>query len=331
MEVEIESMQWVDVGFVVAVLEEVEVVGGEAEVTREEEEVMGASTVMVSLELAGGDVVLVTAKTELGEVTAVESSLTSVTELMVADISDVLMEGKEAASPAAAGAPSTDRIPFDSGRVDLVDRFVAVTETELSLPGAAVVSKVVMEVVVIVELEVTEMLGMMESEEVGVTETVMGGSVGVVVLGRVVGGVWGGGSVEALASGIEGLLSSSVTFVGVVAAAVGSTVSVHISVTEGGTVLEDEIITSVESATELEIVGTGAVAVAVRAGGAAVGGGAVGLNFVGVLVSPSCIWASSFSGVLRPDVVGGGPGLRTGFGSKAGFPADSCADTLGRI
>lgn len=52
---------------------------------------------------------------------------------------------------------------------------------------------------------------------------------------------------------------------------------------------------------------------------------------MGVLTSPSSIWDSSFSGVLRPDVVGGGPGLRTGFGSKAGFPADSCADTLGRI
>lgn len=52
---------------------------------------------------------------------------------------------------------------------------------------------------------------------------------------------------------------------------------------------------------------------------------------MGVFVSPSSIWDSSFSGVLRPDVVGGGAGLRTGFGSKAGFPADSCADTLGRI
>lgn len=50
---------------------------------------------------------------------------------------------------------------------------------------------------------------------------------------------------------------------------------------------------------------------------------------VGVFGSPSAIWPSSFSGVLRPDVVAGGAGLITGFGSRGGFPADSCADTLG--
>lgn len=127
------------------------------------------------------------------------------------------------------------------------------------------------------------------------------------------------------------MLSGSVTFVGVVAAAVGLTESVHISVLEGGTVLEGEIVKLVESGTEFEIVGKVGVVVAVRAGAAGADGAAVGLSLVGVFVSPSCIWASSFSGVLRPDVVGGGPGLRTGFGSKAGFPADSCADTLGRI
>lgn len=77
-----------------------------------------------------------------------------------------------------------------------------------------------------------------------------------------------------------------------------------------------------ESGAELEVVG------AVVAGG---DGAAAGLGLVGLFVSVSCISVSSFSGVLRPDVVGGGPGLRTGFGSKAGFPADSCADTLGRI
>ncbi len=114
---------------------------------------------------------------------------------------------------------------------------------------------------------------------------------------------------------------------GVVAAAVGLTESVHISVSGGGTVLEGEIVILVESGTEFEVVGTVGVVVAVRAGAA----GADGLSLLAVFVSPSCIWPSSFSGVLRPDVVGGGPGLRTGFGSKAGFPADSCADTLGRI
>lgn len=185
--------------------------------------------------------------------------------------------------------------------------------------AAETVSMVVMEgVVIVVECEVTER----DSEEV--TVRVMGGSVCVVVLVRVVGKLVVGNSVVvALASGIEGL--SSASFVGVVAAVVELTESVHISVSEGGTVLEGEIVKSVE------IVGTEGVVVAMRAGAAGVDGAALGLSLVGVFVSPSCIWASSFSGVLRPDVVGGGPGLRTGFGSKAGFPADSCADTLGRI
>lgn len=128
-------------------------------------------------------------------------------------------------------------------------------------------------------------------------------------------------------SGVEGLLSSFVTSVGVVVAAASAlTESVHISVSEGGTVLVKL------SGTEFEIVGAvGVVVVVVVVSAGGVDGAAVGLCLVGVFVSPSCIWASSFSGVLRPDVEGGGPGLRTGFGSKAGFPADSCADTLGRI
>lgn len=133
--------------------------------------------------------------------------------------------------------------------------------------------------------------------------------------------------IVALASGIEGLLSVSVTFVGVVDAAAGLTESAHIAVSEGGTVLA----ILVESGTEFEIVSTVGVVVVVGTAVAGVDRAAVGLSLVGVFVSPSCIWASSFSGVLRPDVVGGGPGLIRGFGSKAGFPADSCADTLGRI
>lgn len=117
------------------------------------------------------------------------------------------------------------------------------------------------------------------------------------------------------ASGIEVLMMRSVSIV-VAVAVVDLAESVHISVSEGGTVLGEGF----NLGTEVEIVLTeGGVWAAVR------------LGLVGVFVSPSSIWDSSFSGVLRPDVVGGGPGLITGFGSKAGFPADSCADTLGRI
>lgn len=328
-------MQLVDVGLVVVVVEEVELGGG-----RVEEVVMGASgetgVVMASLEFGGGDVVLVTDETkvaELVEVTEMGSSPASVTGLVV---SNLLVECEEAvmmtgitASPPASGGASTERIPFGSGKVDLVNKCVDAMETRFSLLGAETIFGVVTEgVVIVVELEVTEMFGVMEVE---VTETVAGGSVGAEVLVRVVGTVVVGGSVV-VASGIDGLLSSSVTFVGVVAAAVGLTESVHISVLEGGTVLEGEIVKLVESGTEFEIAGkVERVVVAVRAGAPGVHGAAVGLSLVGVFVSPSCIWASSFSGVLRPDVAGGGPGLITGFGSKAGFPADSCADTLGRI
>lgn len=53
--------------------------------------------------------------------------------------SDMLVQGAEAAvvteiaaSPPASGAASTERIPFGSGKVDLVDRFVDAVETELS-------------------------------------------------------------------------------------------------------------------------------------------------------------------------------------------------------
>lgn len=187
VEVQTESMQSLDVGLVVVVVvEEVELVGGNAEETREDE------GVMVSLVSGGGDVVLTAATkvTEPTEVTEVESSLATVTELVVAAISDVLVEGTEAvvvtviaASPPAAGGASTER-SFGSGKVDLVDKFVDVVET--GLLGAQTVSKLVVEcvVVVVVELEVTEMLGVMDSEEV--TEAVVGGSVGVVVLVRVV-------------------------------------------------------------------------------------------------------------------------------------------------
>lgn len=156
------------------------------------------------------------------------------------------------------------------------------------------------------ELEVTARLGVTESEEVEAIETVAGGSVGVVVV-----------------SGAPASPSHTVASVDAAAAAAGE--SVHMSASEGVTGLEGETLKSVELGTESEVVG------AVGALGAEVAGGdgaAPGLSLVGVFVSASCIWASSFSGVLRPDVVGGGPGLITGFGSKAGFPAPSCADTL---
>lgn len=269
--------------------------------------------------------------TELVELT----DASSVTELMVADkpggISGMLMDGDEvaamteiAASSPTAGIASTERTPLVSGKVDFVDRMVDVVETELSLLAAETVSEVVMEgVVSVIELEVSERLGVMESEEAEVTETVAGGSVGVVLLVRVVGKVEAGSSgVVALAPRTEGPLLGSVTLVGVVAAAVGLTESVHISVSEGGTGL----VKLVDSGTEFESVGSVGVVVAVSAGAAGADGA-----LVGVLDSPSCIWANSFSGVLRPDVERGGPGLITGFGSKAGFPADSCADTLERI
>lgn len=237
----------------------------------------------------------------------------------------------EIASPPVAGVASTEKIAFGSGEVNSADRFVAVVEIGLSLVAAEALSKVVMEgMVIVVECDVTERLGVMDSAEE--TMRVVGGSVGVAVLVRVDGMLVVGNSVVvALASGIQGLMLSSVLFVGVVANVVELTESVHISVSEGATVIEGEIIKSVESGTELEIVGTEGVVGAAGAGAAGVAGAALGLSLVGVFVSPSCIWANSFSGVLRPDVVGGGPGLRTGFGSKAGFPADSCADTLGRI
>lgn len=165
---------------------------------------------------------------------------------------------------------------------------------------------------------------------VEVTGTGEGGSAGAVLLVRVDEEVEVSRSVVVeLRSGAEALLSTSVTFVVVVAAAVGLTVSVQISDLAGVTVLEGEVVKLVESGTEF--VGTVGVVFALSAGEPGADRAAVGLGLVTVTVSPSCIWASSFSGVLRPDVVGPEPGLITGFGSKAGFPADSCEDALGRI
>lgn len=225
---------------------------------------------------------------------------------------------------------STETTPFGSGGVDLVERVIDVVIIGLSLSGAEAVSEVVMEgVVCVVVFKVVLRLGTLGSEAVGVSVTVVESSVSGAGLTMVVRELVVRISVvEALASGVAGSLLRSATFVDVVAAA-AELKSGHISVLEGDTVLEGEVVKLVESGTEFEIVRVGVVAVRVVAAG--VHGAALGLCFGGVFVPPSCIWASSFSGVLRPDVVGGGPGLRTGFGSKAGFPADSCADTLARI
>lgn len=73
----------------------------------------------------------------------------------------------------------------------------------------------------------------------------------------------------------------------------------------------------------------GAVVLVMKEGEGEEAEGAGGPDLLGVDGSASCILASSFSGVLRPDVGGGAvAGLMTGLGGKAGFPADSCADAL---
>lgn len=214
--------------------------------------------------------------------------------------SDVLVGGEEAAavtetsaSSSASGAASVATTLFSSGKLPFTDISVGVVETGLCLLGSEAVSRVVTE-------------GVFISEVVMDSEVVVGGSA-VVLVGL----------------GTEALLSLTASSVGVVAASV-----VHISVS---TVLEGETVTLAASGTESEIVGTVEVVAAAGSGAAGADGAVVGLSLVGVFVSASCICASSFSGVLRPDVVGGGPGLSTGFGRRAGFPAASCADTLTRI
>lgn len=289
----------VDVGLVV--VEEVELVGGRVEdlVAGVSGETVTEVVVKVSVKLRGWDGDVVTSENvalELLEETAtkVTSSLAVVVTLVVfgepAGIVDVLVETEEvvstvvmteiAASLPTVGVSSAERVPFGSGKVNLVDRSVDVVEITFSLLRAGTVSKVVMEgVVIIVEVEVTEGVGVMDSEEVEVTETGAGGSVGVAVFISAACKVGAGSSVVV---GLA-LLSSSVTFVGVVASVVGLTESVHISVSEGVTVFEGETVILDESGTESEIVGTVGVSVALRAG-AGVGGAAA---LVGVSVSPS--------------------------------------------
>lgn len=267
------------------------------------------------------------------EVAKVGSSLTLVTKLIVVATFDMLVEGKEAAmvvemeALSTAEAASMERESLSSETS--ADRIFDGVESRPSFLAAEAAFKVVTEgIVFVVDCEVTERPGVMHSVEATVRGT--GASVGVVVPATVVGKLLVGNLVAraSASSGMEGILLSSTSSGDILAALMESA---HTFASSGVTVLEGEIVRLVETGTAFEIVTSETVVIAVSAGTAEVDADALGLNLVGVLVSPSWIWASSFSGVLRPDVVGGGPGLRTGFGSKAGFPADSCADTLGRI
>lgn len=216
MEAAAEFMQSVLVGLVVVVVG-VRAEGVVMEATGE------TVVVMASLVLGGGDAVSVTDETtvtQLADVTVVEMSVASAVVHKPDDTSDTLAEGDEALVTTemapSAGATSTARIPSGSGEVNLAGRFVDVVVTELSLLGAETVCEVLMEgVAIVVELEVTERLRVMDSEEVEVAEAGVGGSAGAVVLVSVEVGSSAG---DALASGAEALLSSSV---GVVAAAGG--------------------------------------------------------------------------------------------------------------
>lgn len=123
------------------------------------EEVVRVSGEMAEIVSEGRNVVLVAGVfkvPELAESTAADSKLASVTELVVVDICDVLVEGEEAtgmtetASPTAAGEASTGRISLDSGKDNLVERFIEFVET------AGTVSDVLMEgIVIVAEPEVT--------------------------------------------------------------------------------------------------------------------------------------------------------------------------------
>lgn len=263
------------------------------------------------------------------EVAKVGTSLSSGTKLIVVATFDMLVEGKEAAVVAEKEVPLTEDLAFleleSLGSETSADRIFDGVESRPSFLAAEAAFKVVTEGITIVDCEVS---GVMRSGEASVRAT--GASVATVAPVMVVGILFVGNLVaRALgSSGTEDVLLSSLSSGDVLAA---STESTDTFASSGVSVLEGETVRLVETGTAFEIVTSEVVVIAVGARTAEVVAVALGLGLEGVLVSPSWIWASSFSGVLRPDVVGGGPGLRTGFGSKAGFPADSCADTLGRI
>lgn len=244
----------------------------------------------------------------------------------------MLVEGKEAAAVEEIEVPLTAEVaslePESLGSETSADRIFDGVESRPSFLTAEAAFKVVTEGIAIVDCEVTEGLGVMRSVEG--SERATAASVATVVPVMVVGILLVGNLVARTlaSSGAEDVLLSSMSSGDILAA---STESTDTFASSGVSVLEGEIVRLVETGTAFEIVTSEVAVIAVSAGTAEVVAVALGLDLVGVLVSPSWIWASSFSGVLRPDVVGGGPGLRTGFGSKAGFPADSCADTLGRI
>lgn len=226
---------------------------------------------------------------EVTELEAAEagSSLTLGTKLMVVATFNALVEVTgavevtEVVSTPTAGVASTERVSLDSGIS--ADRCVDIVESRPSVL-AAEAALAIEGVVIVVECKVTERLGIMDSAEV--TVRVVGSSVGVVVLVTAVGKLLVGNleAVASASSGIEGILLSSVSSGGVLAAA---TESVHTFASSGVTVLEGEIVRLVETGTEFEIVTSEGVVVAVSTGAAEVDGDALGLNLVGVLVSPS--------------------------------------------
>lgn len=278
-------------------VEEEEVVGGREAGTTVEDGGTGTSSCETEAVLVSLGIVLESGVSEVLEAAEVVSPASGPGRAE----SDVLVGGEEAAavtetsaSLPASGAASVVSTSFSSGKVAFAGRSVGGVETGLRLLGSEAVSRVATEGVFVSEV------GVMDSEE-----------------------VVGGSAVVSVVLGTEALFSLTASSAGVVAASV-----VHISVS---TVLEGETVTLAASGTESEIVGTVEAAAAEGSGAAGADGAVVGLSLEGVFVSASCICASSFSGVLRPDVVGGGPGLRTGFGGRAGFPAASCADTLTRI
>lgn len=171
---------------------------------------------------------------------------TSLTELDVVDICDMLVAGEEATvmTEMASLSATEETTSLDSRPGD-----VAVTGYSSVATGR--VSNMPMEGAVTVESEVTEGLGVMDLG--GVTVEEVGSSVGAVVYVGFVEMLTVGKSVPlAIASGTEALILRSVSTVDAVAAVVALAESVHISVSEGSTVLEGGF----ESGAECEIVVT---------------------------------------------------------------------------
>lgn len=179
--------------------------------------------------------------------------------------------------------PAAERATFGSREAASVGTSVDVLVTELCCKAAGPVSRVGMEEVVTVsDVEGMKRVGVTDSDELGITETVPGSSVGVKMLVFVGIGVSGSGAVDL---GTEVTPSLTVLLVDdVVVAAAGFTESVHISVS----VVEEETATLAASGAGSEIVGTeeGEV-VADRSGVAGVEGAAVILGLVGVFISAS--------------------------------------------